>query len=126
MPIEGQVGVAAERPIKPALIFDSECEFCRRWVARARKWDRNNRVTFLPLQDPRAVQVSDRDPQELKMAAHLVRPDGTVFAGAAAARELLAFLPFGRVPRLFMDIPGVMRVAARLYAWVARRYGPVD
>jgi predicted DCC family thiol-disulfide oxidoreductase YuxK len=125
MLVEGQVGVSAQRPSKPVLIYSAQCAFCNRWVRRVRNWDRKHCLTYLPLQDQRATGISGRPRQALQMAAHVVRPDGAVFAGAAAARELCAFLPLRRLPLLMMDLPGVMSVAARLYASIARRYGPV-
>jgi len=88
-------------------------------------WDRSERLRYLPLQDPTALELSERKLQELAMAVHLVRPDGTVFAGAAAVREAFAYLPGGSIPRAVMTVPGVMTVAARVYAWIARTYGPV-
>jgi len=123
--VEGHVGVSAQRPSKPVLIYNAQCALCSRWVQRVRNWDRRHHVTYLPLQDHRATLISGRQHQELQMAAHLVRPDGAVFAGAAAVRELCAFLPMGHLPLVIMALPGVMPVAARLYASIARRYGPV-
>ena len=125
MLIEGVVGRSLGDTDRPALIFDSDCGFCRRWVRRVVSWDRSQRLRYLPLQDPTAPVLSGRKPEELGMAVHLVRPDGTVFAGAAAVREVFAYLPGGLIPRAVMTMPGVMSVAARVYAWIARTYGPV-
>jgi predicted DCC family thiol-disulfide oxidoreductase YuxK len=125
MPVEGKVGSSSKRPTKPVLIYDADCAFCARWVQRLRHWDHKRRVTYLPLRDDRALAVSGRERQKLQIAVHLVRPDGAVFAGAAAARELCAFLPLGSLPRVVMSLPGVMPIATRVYAWIARRYGPV-
>jgi predicted DCC family thiol-disulfide oxidoreductase YuxK len=125
MPVEGKVGISSKRPTTPVLIYDADCAFCARWVQRLRHWDHKHRVTYLPLRDDRALGVSGRERQKLQGAAHFVRPDGAVFAGAAAARELFAFLPLGSLPRIVMSLPGVMPIATRVYAWIARRYGPV-
>lgn len=123
--VAGHVGTVTERPAQPVLIFDGSCGFCRRWVARVRKLDRHQRIELLPLQDESAPQVSGRDRSQLERAMHLVRPDGAVFAGAAAARELFRYLPGGFVVGAICAIPGVMPVAEHAYAWVARRWGPV-
>jgi predicted DCC family thiol-disulfide oxidoreductase YuxK len=109
----------------PVLIYDASCGFCRRWVARLKRWDRRDRVRLLPLQDADAPALAGRPRDQLQRAAHLVRPDGAVFAGAHAARELCAYLPGGWLPKALFAVPGVMPVAERAYAWIARRWGPV-
>jgi len=125
MLIEGVVSRSLEATDRPTLIFDSGCGFCRRWVRRVASWDRSQRLRYLPLRDPTAPGLSGRKSEELGMAVHLVRPDGTVFAGAAAVREAFAYLPGGLIPRAVMAMPGVMSVATRVYAWIARTCGPV-
>ena len=92
------------------------------WLKR---WDRADAIQALSLHDPRASGIARRPRSELQRAAHLVRPDGQVFAGAAAVRELCAFLPMGWLPGMVLRIPGVLPVAERLYAWIARTWGPV-
>jgi len=122
---EGRVGENEMAPEHPTLIYDGNCGFCRRWVGRVRRLDRRNVVRYLTLQDAAAEEVSGRRTEHLQQAVHLVRPDGVVFAGAAAARELLATLPGGWLPYGILGLPGLLTVSARAYAWVARRYGPV-
>jgi predicted DCC family thiol-disulfide oxidoreductase YuxK len=126
VPVEGRVGVSPQPPSNPVLIYDATCGFCSRWVDRIKVWDRKCAITYLPLQDARAANVSGCRIQDLGQAVHLVRPDGAVFAGAAAIRELFSFLPRDRLAGQVMDLPGVMPVAARLYACLARRFGPVS
>jgi predicted DCC family thiol-disulfide oxidoreductase YuxK len=109
----------------PVLIYDANCGFCRRWVARLKRWDRRDRVRLLPLQDARAVELTGRPRAELEKAVHLVRPDGAVFAGAEAAREVLRYLPGGRLASTLLRPRAVMWIAARLYRWIARTWGPV-
>jgi predicted DCC family thiol-disulfide oxidoreductase YuxK len=109
----------------PVLIYDAQCQFCRRWVARLKRWDRNDRIRLLPLQDPAAPALAGRPREVLQQAAHLVRADGAVFAGARAAREALAYLPAGWLLRGLARLPGVMALADRGYRWVARIWGPV-
>jgi predicted DCC family thiol-disulfide oxidoreductase YuxK len=122
---EGEVGRTALAPELPVLIYDSQCSFCSRWVGRVRAWDKEGAVWYLPLQDARATVISGRQLDALRRAVHLVRPDGVVYAGAAAATVLLGYLPGGRIPRAILNVPAVQWVAARVYAWIARRFGPV-
>ena len=121
----GYVGNASSQPATPAFLYDGNCGFCRRWVGRAKRFDRKQGIRFIPLQDPEAVALSGRSHDVLSKAAHFVRMDGAVFAGAAAARELLRHLRGGGLVARLMGIPGVMPVAERCYAWIARRWGPV-
>jgi len=109
----------------PVLIYDAQCPFCRRWVARLKRWDRRDRIRLLPLQDPAAAPLAGRPVAVLRQAAHLVREDGVVFAGAWAAREVFAYLPAGWLLTVVARIPGVMALADRGYRWVARTWGPV-
>lgn len=111
--------------MKPVLIYDQSCAFCRRWVGRLKRWDCRDAVDLLSLQDPAAPQLAQRPREALARAVHLVTPQGKVFAGARAARELLRYLPGGGVLRLLFSAPGVMPLAERLYGWIARRFGPV-
>lgn len=125
MPVAGHVGNVAPGPVGPTLIYDGGCGFCRKWVTRAKKLDRRNAVRLLPLQDPAAPTVSGQVRGRLEQAVHLVRPDGAVFAGAAAVREFCRYVPGGVLVRGALAIPGVQSLADRLYAWVARTWGPV-
>lgn len=125
MLIEGRVAEHEPATRYPTLIYDGDCGFCRRWVGRVRRADRKSAVRYLPLQDAEALALSGRRVEELRQAVHLVRSDGVVFAGAAAVRELLAVLAGGRLLYGILGLPGLMQLSARLYAWVARRYGPV-
>jgi len=125
MRVEGRVGTVPVPPSCPTLIYDASCGLCRRWVLRLAELDRAGRIRFLPLQNDEAPTLTGRPRDALQLAAHLVRSDGAVFAGAAVARELAPYLRGGWVLAALMRAPGGMWLAARLYAWVARKWGPV-
>jgi predicted DCC family thiol-disulfide oxidoreductase YuxK len=104
------------------LIYDGQCGFCRRWVGTVRRWDRRARVRSVPFQDGAAWQgMPGLELGALEQAVHLVAPEGRVYAGAAAARPLLALLPGGRVLAAPLALPGAERLARAVYRWVARR-----
>jgi lipase maturation factor 1 len=70
------------RPV-PVLIYDADCGFCRRWIAR---WQRvtGERVRYLPFQRV-GVRWRFRVPKrDARRAAQLVEPDGRRSSGAAA------------------------------------------
>jgi acetyl esterase len=123
--VSGRVGDAPRPPATPFLIYDGNCGFCRRWVRRAKRLDTRGVVCILPLQDPEATRLSGQPATALRQAAHFVTPEGAVFAGAAAIREMARYLKCGYVLRLVMAVPGMMPVAERVYAWIARKWGPV-
>jgi len=77
-----------ESPVKPLLIFDGDCDFCRRWIVR---WQEatGDAVDYAPSQE-----VAERFPQvtaeEFARSVVLVEPDGGVFRGAEAVLRSLA------------------------------------
>jgi len=122
----GRVGDAPKPPGAPTLIYDGDCGFCRGWVKRAKRLDVRNAVRTVELQNPEAAQLSGQSVVNLRQAAHFVRADGAVFAGAAAAREFATHLRGGALVRLVASVPGFMPIAERAYGWVAQKWGPVD
>jgi predicted DCC family thiol-disulfide oxidoreductase YuxK len=104
----------------PVIVYDAECDFCRRWAERLRRWSRND-IALLPLQEPASSELTGRPKNELLEAMHFVRGDGRVFAGASAVREALNHVSGGRLMRRLLRVPGAMTVADRAYAWIARR-----
>jgi lipase maturation factor 1 len=111
----------ADPPARPTLIYDGECGFCRAAVDRVRRWDRDQRLAMIPLQDAARVAAFGIPLTALAAAMHLVLPDGRVFAGADAAPELLRLLPGKRWLAWLWRLPGVAPLARWLYAWIAAR-----
>jgi predicted DCC family thiol-disulfide oxidoreductase YuxK len=105
----------------PTLIYDGECGFCRRSVDLVLRWDRAHRLRVVPFQDQARVAAFGIPLPALAAAMHLVVPDGRVFAGADAAPHILRLLPGKRWLAWVFRVPGVLPVARRVYAWMARR-----
>ena len=110
---------------RPLVVYDGSCGFCRKWVLRLKRWDRDDRIDVLPLQDEAAPAAAQRSREELRRAAHVVLPDGRVYAGARAFREVCPYLPGGHLVGAVLHLPGALWVAERLYRWIARTWGPV-
>jgi predicted DCC family thiol-disulfide oxidoreductase YuxK len=112
--------------MRATLIYSGTCVFCRRWMERVRRWDRNHRLDYLPFQSP---ELAERFPQvsldACRQRMHLVDENGAVFAGAAAGREILRRLPFGWLWSLPLRIPGSLWVAEPIYVWITHRWGPL-
>jgi acetyl esterase len=105
----------------PTLIYDGECGFCMRSMELLRRWDREHRLRYVPFQDEAAVARFGVALPALAAAMHLVLPDGRVYAGADAAPEILKLLPGKRWLAVLFAVPGIMPIARRVYAWIARR-----
>src|SRR4051812_13962882 len=103
-------GVAAESPDsgasnveKPTLLYDGNCEFCRRWVHRWRQ-KTGNAVEYRPHLGLRF--------------ARLIEPGGREFTGAAAILHALGTVGERRWVRALYDhAPGFRIVADFAYAF---------
>lgn len=111
----------AAEPRPPTLIFDGECGFCRRSVELVRRWDRDQRLRYVPFQDESAVGRFGIALPALAASMHLVLPDGRVFAGADAVPELGKLLPGKRWWSWAFAVPGVRPAARRVYRRIAER-----
>jgi predicted DCC family thiol-disulfide oxidoreductase YuxK len=105
----------------PTLIYDGECGLCQRAVQRLRAWDREQRLAYLPFQDTDAVRRFGIGLPALAAAMHLVLPDGRVFSGADAVPELGRLLPGKGWWAWGFAVPGVRRLARRIYCGIAQR-----
>lgn len=109
------------RTERATLIYDGECGMCQEAVALVRRGDREHRIALVPFQDEAGVAAFGIPLPALAAAMHLVLPDGRVLAGADAAPEILRLLPAWRWLAWPFRLPGVLAVARRVYAWIARR-----
>ncbi len=122
---ETQANPSAPRPDRPLLVYDADCGFCRRWVAR---WqDRTgDRVEYAP-GEAAAGLYPQLTPDLLARAVVLLTPDGEVLTGAEAVLTALSHAPEqGWAPwgawRLwaFRRVPGLAPITDLLYRFVAR------
>ncbi len=80
----------ASPPGKPLLVFDGDCGFCRRWIAR---WQSatGDAVDYLPFQDETiGVRFPEIPRQSFERAVQLILPDGSVLSAARAVLRALA------------------------------------
>lgn len=110
---------AREGQDKPVLYWDADCDFCRRWVGRWQS-DSGPGVDYRTLQEsPPAVRAAAGG--EPFRHVVLVRPDGSMATGAAAALE--AGAAGGREGRflhgVYRSFPPFRAVADTAYRWVA-------
>jgi predicted DCC family thiol-disulfide oxidoreductase YuxK len=113
-------GAAAART---RVLYDGQCEFCRRSIGLLRRLDWLGRLEYLDARDPaqRPAGGPALDPGRLLEEMHVVTPDGRrVYHGFAALRQVAWRLPplWPLAPLLYL--PGVPQAGQRLYLWVAR------
>ncbi|MBI1874835.1 MAG: lipase maturation factor family protein [Acidobacteria bacterium] len=108
-------------PSSPLMIFDGDCGFCRRWIARWKELT-GGCVRYLPFQDPDIAAAFPELPRErFQQAVQLIEPDGWVFGGAEAVFRALAHVPEKRwLLSAYQHVPGVAPVAERTYRLIAR------
>ncbi|MFT7578977.1 MAG: putative DCC family thiol-disulfide oxidoreductase YuxK [Myxococcota bacterium] len=105
------------------LVFDGDCGFCKRWLAR---WQEHtgDSVVYAPFQSIQSDQITA---VEFAEAFHLFLPDGRVLRGAAAWAELDTRTPgWSAFAAAHRHIPGVAPVSEGVYRWVARYRGLAD
>jgi predicted DCC family thiol-disulfide oxidoreductase YuxK len=111
----------ASPPSKPVLVFDGDCNFCRRWISR---WQQatGDRVEYVPFQHPSVAERFPELPREqCEQAVQLIDTDGQIYSGAEAVFRAQAIAPWKRWPLwLYQRAPGVAPVTEWFYRFVAR------
>ena len=112
----------AERPAKPLLIYDGECNFCKFWILRWQRCTRE-RVDYAASQEE---QIAERFPEipraRFDGSVQLVETDGRVYSGAEAVFRLLSYGGWGKWPLwIYQQTPGLSPIAEWAYRFVARR-----
>ena len=107
---------------RPLLVYDGDCGFCRRWVARWRRLT-GGRVEYVAYQ-----QLGARCPEipreDFAAAVHLRDRNGRWTRGAAAALGGLESAPLlGLVAWGLRRIPPLAAASEAFYRWVARNRG---
>jgi predicted DCC family thiol-disulfide oxidoreductase YuxK len=105
-------------PAPPLLIYDAECAFCQRAVARWRERT-GERVSYAPLQDRLLLRLLGISQARAQRALQLVERDGRRYEGASAVFRALRHAPGLRWLSLFGRLPLVRTVAEWMYRRVA-------
>jgi predicted DCC family thiol-disulfide oxidoreductase YuxK len=110
-----------EKPMRYTMLYDGNCRICRRQAELVAAYDDYNRIELL---DANSAHARERFPhisfEDALSQLHVVGPDGTVYRGAEAVRELLLQLPTLRGLGEILRLPGVLSLAQPLYELVAR------
>ena len=110
------------RPDADVVLYDGNCPFCRRQVARLDRWDTGGRLAFLSLHDPR---VPDLYPglshEQLMTQMYVINRAGYRYGGAAAFRYLTRRLPWLWPLAPLLHVPFSLPVWQLLYRQIAQR-----
>jgi predicted DCC family thiol-disulfide oxidoreductase YuxK len=109
----------ANRPDKPLVIFDGNCNFCRRWIERWRGMT-GGAVDYAPFQEA-AARFPEVPPEDFEQALHFIEKDGTVYRGAEAVFRSLGTVRAGHaLIWCYEHAPGFAPVLEAAYRVVAR------
>ncbi len=105
----------------PVLVYDGDCRFCARWVAR---WKilAGHEVEFAPFQES-AARFPEIPSAYFEKSVYLFQ-DGVSWRGAEAVFRVLAYAPGKKWPLfLYHHLPGFAALAEFFYARVAAHRG---
>lgn len=103
------------------VLFDGDCQFCRRWARRIEPHLVPRGFLFLPLQLP-WVRAHFRLPEdELLGEIRVLTRDGEAFGGADAILSLARYIWWTRPLVPLTRIPGVRPVLRAAYRFIAAR-----
>ncbi|MDP7029001.1 MAG: lipase maturation factor family protein [Phycisphaerales bacterium] len=118
-PCGAQLPEAALPSDRPLVVWDGDCEFCRRWIRRLHALA-GDRVALATINHAAAAYPSIPR-TSFQAAIHLILPDGTHLSGAAAVARVMAIAGIRTWPDTLLRMPPARRVADLAYGWVARR-----
>lgn len=105
---------------KSTVVYDGQCSFCRRWVARIAQRDRTGAFEFVARQ---AKGLTMRFPRlaegDFDTGMRLITPDSTIHVGADAAYQIACHLRYWRWIAWLYQVPGIHWLARGLYAHIA-------
>lgn len=111
-----------ERPGTDVVLWDGECNFCRKQVSRLRALDWRGRLSFLSLHDERVAQRYPRlSYEQMLEEMWVVTPQGAQYGGADALRYLSRVLPALWLVAPLLHLPLTRPLLRRAYREVARR-----
>ena len=108
------MGVTADQL---AVLYDSDCGFCKWGLDKILAWDRNRRLRPVAIQSEEGQRLLAVIAPERRLESWHLVAGGEVQSAGAAAPDLFAALPGGRpLAALLRAFP---RLTERAYRWVA-------
>lgn len=106
---------------KPLLLYDGDCGFCRRWIARWRRLT-GDRVDYAPYQEA-AARFPMISLQKFEAAMQLVEPDGHVSSSAEAVFRTLVYGGKHFPLWCYRHLPGFACLSECAYRFIAAHRG---
>lgn len=107
--------------VRHVVLYDGECPMCAFQVRLLTWLDWFNVAWMLPLTDPLARRLAPNLSRvDLMAAIHCVTPEGDIYRGARCIRFIGMRIPLLAPLALILWIPGVIWVAEKVYAMIAR------
>jgi predicted DCC family thiol-disulfide oxidoreductase YuxK len=109
-------------PNAPHLVlYDDQCAMCAFQMRVLRRLDWFGALRLMPMSHPRAAELAPGVTRaDLQEAIHCVAADGRVYRGARCIRFVGLRLPLLVPLALLLWVPGLIRVADRVYRWISR------
>lgn len=105
----------------PWLFYDGNCPVCRRWVERLRAPLSKHGFQFAPQQGEFAQKELGLNPGEIFPEMKVITGEGRLLGGADAGLYMARLVWWARPFWLLSRLPGGLRIARRVYAYVAAR-----
>lgn len=111
----------SDHPAKPVVIYDGGCNICAgnlKWLYRL---DTFKKFEALPYQTERLTEIfPGLRIEECQKSMHLAFPNGKIYTGSDAFREVFLRMPLMFPVGLVMWLPPVAWLLRRLYPILAR------
>ncbi|MBI1871358.1 MAG: lipase maturation factor family protein [Chlamydiae bacterium] len=109
----------SQPPLKPLMIFDGDCQFCRSWIEHWRE-QTQGKIDYLPFQ--KVEHLFPEIPHEsFEKAIQFIMPDGSLYEGAEAIFQALAQAPHKRwMLYFYKNFPGFSKISEWAYQWIAQ------
>ena len=110
--------------MRPVIVYDGECRFCRAQTRRIQRWDRRDAFEYVPRQTPGlAGRFPVLEAGDFNAGMRLVSRDGSVHVGADAVYEIARRLPICRWLAWVYRVPIAHGMLRRAYGWIAANRG---
>jgi predicted DCC family thiol-disulfide oxidoreductase YuxK len=109
-------------PLKPLMIWDGKCHFCKRWIERWREITAG-KVDYATYQEA-AARFPEIPIDQFKRAVAFIEPDGEAFFAAEAAYRSLRYRSSRKWLAWSYDhVPGFAGISETAYKFIARHRG---
>ncbi len=112
---------------KLKVLYDADCRLCQAAKKKLEVADKDHQIDLVPLQDPEIQQqYPELAPDKLRQEIHVIMPTGMIKTGMVAYGEIgkvisnrSALGMLFNLYRLWIQIPGMLRVAEWIYSKIA-------